>query len=144
MELELRQVGYRQYEGTYRGKFVRVWGEHADGGFRRVQRWWNYEACGHTERHIKDYETARRLAVYAIDCALDGDPRIAWARRWRRFWDDDGEEEPESQNDDVAETQDKTAELYDKLRQMTVARGCTAAEAKIAETKLAALQKRRR
>ena len=37
--MELRKTGYRSFEGTYRDKPVRIWGQHDDKGFRRVRRW---------------------------------------------------------------------------------------------------------
>ena len=78
--MDLKQVGYRAYEGSYRGKHVRIWGEHADGGFGRIQRWWNYETCGHTETGINELEAAKRQARSTINQELDGraDYRFMW------------------------------------------------------------------
>ncbi len=143
--MDLRQVSYRNFEGIYRDKAVRVWGEHKDDGFRRIKRWWNFETCGETRTHIRDFETAKRLARDVVDREIDGDPWVRWQQRqwfrWHYLHGDEPELEPEHEPCGVPEKSDRQAELREKLKQMTVERGCTQAEADTARKKLEALER---
>jgi hypothetical protein len=143
--ITLKRVGYRSYEGTYRDKHVRIWGEHDDGGFGRVRRWWNLETCGRLESRIKDFEGAKTAAREIIDIHTDGPRRPSW----RDLFADEiffadfelpefGYVFAEAREEIVAEP-DKKMQLRRKLEQMTVERGCTEAEAAIAKKKLAEL-----
>ena len=60
--MDLQHVGYRRFEGSYRDMSVRIWGQHEDRGFKRIQRWWNVEAAGLTRTGINVFAKAKWVA----------------------------------------------------------------------------------
>jgi hypothetical protein len=128
--MELRETGYRTYEGIYRGKAVKIQGHHWDDGVRKVRRWWSFETCGHRQTDIAFRATAEWLAKRTVDQTIDG--FFYWCPSWYRLFYDEPPEQAE---------RNRNNELIEKLKQMTVERGCSESEAATAKRKLQKLRK---
>jgi hypothetical protein len=130
--MELRETGYRIYEGIYRGKAVKIQGHHRDDGFRKERRWWSFETCGNMQTDIAFRATAEWWAKRTVDQTIDG--AFYWRPSWYRFFYDEPLEQADLERS-------RNSELIEKLKQMTVERGCSESEAATAKRKLQKFRK---